>query len=403
MGWFPEGGEAVLREAAGALVHEFRQSAPSEAPGIPKTVGELLDRYIDQRRQDIWEGDPRERPNAEGLISPSSFEKYEYAVGHLKAWLTEVLLSQVDEAVVRQYAVNRRHKDKTPSKSDRTVHFEVNVLVFAGAWGKRFGWVAWQWHNPVHVDHDRWVNNHYTPLPHEARAVLERLPAEIGLAAELIAWTGARRGEVLRQLLVRDADPQAGFYHLFGKGRKWRDMPIHPRHMPWVVERKKAENQDEPLILAPPEHLRMRRGAYKGLHESTVQRHLDLACKAAGTPLFTPHALRRMAEDLLHDARVDPGTAGKILGHSPEVALKSYRTVRASAKRAAMFNAGLAAALPGVGGNVLQFAGPGAAPQVDLTGASMEELLAEVDRRGRMGHDRSGEVRGAAAARDAAK
>ena len=56
-------------------------------------------------------------------------------------------------------------------------------------------------------------------------------------------------------------------------------------------------------------------------------------------PVFTPHALRRLAVDRMARAGVEPSVAASITGHDPIVMLKHYRVVseddlRAAAKRA---------------------------------------------------------------------
>jgi hypothetical protein len=153
-------------------------------------------------------------------------------------------------------------------------------------------------------------------------------------------------------------------------------MPVHARHLAFIAERVRTGAPDEPLILARPEDLAKRTSRRRGLSPTTLQARLDRACREAGVRRFTPHGVRRSVDDLLYDGKADPSTSAKLLGHTPELAMKKYRTVRIGQKRSAMVAAGL--------GEVIEPASPVAvAPvtAVDLSSIPSEILFAEVSRR----------------------
>ena len=342
-------GWATRDEAMAAVAKIVARGLPGPAHHenriAPRTVGDLVNRYLDYRKGHVWHGDPRKKPKARHCIQPSSYYKYEIHVRHIIAWLDDVPLGAVSSDVLSMYITNRRQADSRPSKSDRTVERELAFLGYAWIWARTRGWTTGELPRVMPATIEGYVNNHRTPTIDEVRAVLGHLDGDYRLAVELMAYCGARSREITEKLLIGDVDLDASLLHIHGKGGAVREVPISPWHRAELT-RRKAEGQPEDLLVrAPPRELALRRGEWCGLYAPTLKQKLARACLAAKVPVFTPHGLRRMVDDALYDSNIDPGTSSKILGHSPEVALRSYRQVRQGRMREALRGAGLDAML----------------------------------------------------------
>jgi len=375
--------DEAMAAVAKLVARGLPSSAPSEGRVAPRTVGELASRYLAYRKGHVWHGDSRKKPKAKRCILPNSFYKYELHVRHLIAWLDDVPLGQLTADLMSTYVTNRRQADSRPAKSDRNVERELAFLGYAWIWARTRGWVTGELPRVLPASTDGYVNNHHTPRTEEVKAVLPRLQGDYRLAAELMTYCGARIREITEKLFIGDVDLDADALHLQGKRGKVRTVPINPWHRAELA-RRKAEGQPGDLVIqAPPEELALRRGSFRGLYASTFTHKLARACQAVGVPVFTAHGLRRMVDDALYDSNIDPGTSSKILGHSPEVALRAYRTVRQAKMREAMRGAGLDALLrPETEDNVIPL--PGAAqvqPAPDLSDLPTDQLLAELLRR----------------------
>ncbi|MFH1468530.1 MAG: tyrosine-type recombinase/integrase [Pseudomonadota bacterium] len=370
---------AAVARLVAAGAHQRSAASADQAP--PKTVDDLLARYLAHRKSQVWEGDQRARPKTQrGLIHPQSYHKYELHAGHLSAWIGDLLLNRLDENILTTYAVNRRYHDTRPSRSDRSVERELAFLGFAWNWGRDKGWVSGTLPPVLQPDPEVYVNNHYNPTQAEVRAVLAHLDGDYRLAVEQYAWNGARLREISEKLTLADVDLDAQTLTLHGKRGKVRTVPIHPQHLAWMTERKRAGAPGDLLLEAPPEEIALRVTGRRHIYASTMRLKLAAACDAAGVPHFTAQGVRRYVDDLLYGGHNDPSTSGDLLGHSPEVSLRAYRKVRASEKRSAMRRAGLGAALLPEGDNVIALCPPDEACS-GLEAFTIEDLIAELARR----------------------
>lgn len=159
-------------------------------------------------------------------------------------------------------------------------------------------------------------------------------------------------------------------------------MPVPETLRAVLAERVAAGEPDDPLLVEEPAWVKNRRRTSVRIQVTTLRDRIARACERAGVPVFTPHGLRRLADDMLYEAGVDPGITSKTLGQSPEVALRSYRQVRPTTQHRAMLRAGRDTVLREPGVKVIYLPGATAAPEIDLSPVPTDLLLAELHSRG---------------------
>lgn len=167
----------------------------------------------------------------------------------------------------------------------------------------------------VQVKEDDRVYNDHTPTRAEVEAVLKHCKDGTYRALLLMYCTGGRHAEITGLTWDR-VNLQARTATLKGKTGK-RTVPLPTQAL-------------EELLTTPEEQ---RVGRVMG--PRPVGEQIKSACARAGVPEFTPHGVRRLVVDLLYGS-TDPGTASKLLGHSPLVAMKHYRRAKASDLRGAV-------------------------------------------------------------------
>jgi len=161
-----------------------------------------------------------------------------------------------------------------------------------------------------------------------------------------LAWTGCRQGEV-RALMWSDQDgDQLTIQRSVWRGRvkttksgEPRVVAIpHPLGEVLDTQRQWLLNQQHPglasgLVFPSPWRHKGREGWYRGagvLGEPIVK-----ACKKAGLPEISPHALRRTYEDLLRRAGVDQMVRRTMAGWQDDKVQAMYASVNPDEMRAA--------------------------------------------------------------------
>ena len=162
------------------------------------------------------------------------------------------------------------------------------------------------------------------------------------LAALLLARTGARVGEVvnLRSCDVDTHDRLLVFGSIPGSSKTGiRRFPLDDDSFDCLAPR--AGRGEAPLL---PLEGRGHRGAGRIVvgKIQTLTRRMREACEEADVPLFSPHGLRRMVVARLMRARVNPGVAATLTGHSVETMLVHYAAVTDDDRREAVELADLA-------------------------------------------------------------
>ena len=262
-------------------------------------------------------------------MSSATVITYRRVAAHVIPWGEGKNVSTLD---LSDYVLSR----KDAGLSARTIALELRIIG-----------VAFRWAQAAHIipstvsllvprlkiDPKRFILNHRTPTPSEASKAIETMPRDdFRLAALLIARTGARVGEVVR-LRHCDLDLHTGQI-AFGasdgaskSGIRW--FPLDAASIADLTPRWRRGRSplfDFQEVSAPIQAL---------------ERRLNKACDDAGIPRFTPHGLRRMVIGRLMRARVDPGTAATLTGHSVQVMLRHYQVVSDDDRKAAVVVANL--------------------------------------------------------------
>lgn len=384
--------EAVVHRMAAALLqHGAFTNRATTAAGDPRTVSDLLERYLADRKAHVYHGDVRHRPRVKGQITPDTYRKYQVSAGHLIAWLGDLLLTALQVDDLKRYATNRRNNDTMPARSDKTVDNELRLLRFALLFGDARGWNRKIDTNVVDPDPKAHVFNHRTPSGADVRAVLRHLADPFRLAVQIIASCGARSSEITGDpnrpgsgLHVGDVDLRAGVMVLVGKGNRRRDVPVMPELVDRLAQVIEGRDAGELVVQSPADHQARRSRKWPGVYTQELRNAVGDACRAAGVEVFTPQGLRRLVDDRLYDANSDPGTSGEIVGHSPEVALRNYRRAGLTRRRTVMQRAGLGALIAEERtDNVIELrrVASDQRPPPDLSRATVEDLLEELRRR----------------------
>ncbi|MBK9369872.1 MAG: tyrosine-type recombinase/integrase, partial [Deltaproteobacteria bacterium] len=181
------------------------------------------------------------------------------------------------------------------------------------------------------------VNSRLHPTEAEALAALREMSGETGLAATVLAITGARVSEVV-DLKRGDLDLSSGWLRLSGK--------TGPRRFPLIAELRallgdRASSTNGSLVATNPDAPLFR--WLMRAPEGAVRDQLAHACRRARVPRFTPHGLRRMVVNRILRAGADITAAAELMGHSPSVMLSYYRRVSSEDRAAGSPRRGWAA------------------------------------------------------------
>ncbi len=262
-------------------------------------------------------------------LAPSTIQTYGRVSDHLVCWGKGRPLGTVD---LSEYVLWRRRAEMAP----RTIALELRIASAMFSWATKervVGSDADLRIPRLKIDRRRFVLNHRTPTPSEAAKAIRAMPKDDWrLAVLLLGRTGARVGEVVA-LRGRDLD-EAGGRIAFGAsdascktGLRW--FPLDSQSLTALTGR--SDLGTDPLF------------DFEGVTApiQALERRLFHACKAGNVSRFSPQGLRRMVVNRLMRAKVDPGTAAALTGHSVQVMLRFYQTVTEEDRRAAVEEANL--------------------------------------------------------------
>ena len=300
------------RKEATQIVAEIVAAGGVDVDVTPSSVDTVFDLL------DVWIGSVDARAD----LAPATVGNYRNSAARLAQVMSQTLIERVGAGDLEDYRDRRLREGAAPS----SVALDLRVFLVAWHWGERVGVCP-----PRHLRAPRMsitrVMNDYTPTPSEAARVLEHLSGWTSLVVLMLATTGCRVGE-LAGLRWEQLNLQRGEVTVTGKG-KTRTIPLRPEVVQALQERPGPQmGRVFPVVPSTV--------------ANATRKRLVIACAAAGVPHFTPHGLRRMVENTLAEAGIDPATYAALLGHSPLVALKHYRRVRPQHLRAAIAVQGLA-------------------------------------------------------------
>jgi integrase len=152
------------------------------------------------------------------------------------------------------------------------------------------------------------------PTAAHVHAILGALPRIYRLAAIVLEATGMRVGE-LEALTWGDVDEPAGRWRVSAAASKTRQ----PRWVPVP-----ADVFDAVVELVPREDRDLDSQVFDGFGADRFRTALTRACKATGTPAFSPHDLRHRRATLWHLQGIPVAEAAAWLGHSPTEHLRTY-------------------------------------------------------------------------------
>jgi integrase len=155
------------------------------------------------------------------------------------------------------------------------------------------------------------------PSADHIETVLGAVPARHRLALLTLEASGMRVGE-LERLTWGDVDEDAQRWRVSAARTKtrrsrWVDVP--------------APIFEAVLELLPREDRDLEARVFTESTADRLRTALARACRATGTPLFSPHDLRHRRASLWHLAGVSAAEASSRLGHSPTEHLRTYAHV----------------------------------------------------------------------------
>lgn len=301
--WTGRGSSAEVAVVLAGLVAEGRLTRRARDGVRLQTVSDLLRAWLhaQEGRADLAE---------------STVRAYRVAVRRLAPWAEGVRLVSGPDEIPGSYLRDAQRA----GRSTGTQRMDLMVLRASWAWAGRLGVVRGEIRPPVlrHVP----ARSTYTPSDAEIRRVIDWLrdnkpPVWAGIA--WLTWmTGARLGEVAR-VRVDDVDAVRGVVRIGrgGKGARGRDVPVPE----WAIP-ELARLVD---VYGGAAGARLFRCRTVGTIGHELGPYVREACAALELPAWTPHALRRAADDRLFDAGVDVGTVAQLQGHSAVTALRHYR------------------------------------------------------------------------------
>ena len=265
-----------------------------------------------------------------GDLAEASKANYHAHARRLAASVGATLLSRATCYLSLQHATDVRRK----GASDHTVAQDLQVLRLAWKWGRHRGLVPDQ--DLVAVPNRRRpVRVKSVPTLEEAYQIVDMAEAVYpgryhAPVLEVMVGTGCRVSEAAR-LRVGDIQHRRGVVRVTGKTGT-REVPVDGDLLdvlkPWTTGRAAEE--------------RLWRRSPATVRDRIIQALPDL-CDRCELPRVRSHMFRHLAVDRLARAGVDPSTAAELLGHSPAVMVRVYRTVTHDDKRTGAKLAGLGA------------------------------------------------------------
>jgi integrase len=262
-------------------------------PGQARTVRDLLS---------LWHGAIESRSD----LAPATVRGYGDAAIRLRDVIGATLVGALDRLTIERYRDARLRAGSTP----RTVKKDLTILGLAWRWAREVGHVEVGRELPrVAVLLDELT--HPRVRAPDLQAALDALEAAGRHASRLhLLLVGASGCRVSEIGALRRRDVDGRWITVTGK-RRTRRIPLP------------VEVADE-LAAWIEAHPGSPDGTVLGYHGASARELLFRYLREAGIP-WRPKDARRARVNAVYASGVDPGVAAKLLGHSPEVALRYYR------------------------------------------------------------------------------
>jgi integrase len=288
---------------------------------------------------ELYLGAVAERPNGASstLVTYTNFAK------HINRLMGQFLAQQLSRRDLEEYVRTRLGEHAGSPQGRRLPRFvspqsvEAEIAFLRGA-------VRWAGENGVLEDGTRLpyvrvrptkepvpARNMHTPSIQDVTMIINYLAVTRGwlcwtvVALTVLRETGLRVGEA-KSLRWSSLDMAARKLSVFGKVGH-RLLPMSDGLHQFFSKLREARPAE------PPEQHIVREGV---LGRSDLGTRIIHAAGVVGVRAFSPQGIRRAVVQALYRTGADPGIAGAILGHSPEVALRHYRQATFDEQAAAL-------------------------------------------------------------------
>lgn len=262
--------------------------------------------------------------------SPSGLRSVENSLRHLQEFFGGYKMHQIAPMLIEQYKAKRLATvlvSKTGIRrriSKRTVNIELSALSAYITWlNERWGFT---FARPKRFG----KRDTKPPMMHvlalsEVAAILANLDGDLRAMVALMAMCGLRKNEAF-SLTAADVDLVSRSMRVFGKGSKWRMVPVSSPALIARLEELVQLHPTGPLFVSP------RSG--KGWVD--IRKPIRAAAKKAGiTKHITPHLFRHSFATALLNGGADIRIIQQLLGHSELATTQIYTQVADSSMRKA--------------------------------------------------------------------
>lgn len=307
--WTGRATRAEAQRAVATLVADGGAQAPAAAQGDEVEIVSVENLLA------YWVGAMQERLDA-GDLKPRSFSAYQNAARQLVKVIGHVHLDRLDTSHLAQY----RDRQMAAGRAPQTLRNDLSVMHGAWRWGQDRGLCDLRSLGRVRITSRARVYCHHTPTRREFWSALDEFERQyearrldLCQILRLLAATGMRVGEACG-LAVEDVDFERKQLRIKA-GKTPRTVPLVEPALQ-VLRVAVSDREEGPVWLK------------RSLRTDLTKRLQGLDWDALEQPRFSCHGIRRMVVVELLSAGCDPAVEARIIGHSPEVAMRHYREVR---------------------------------------------------------------------------
>lgn len=251
---------------------------------------------------------------------PRTFASLESSLKHLCPFFERYKLRHITPLLIEQYKAKRLEDGVTK----RTINIELSALSAYITWVNETLGTSFPRPKLFTAKETR------APLPKvltiaEVAAILKHLDGDPQVMVALMGLCGLRRQEVFN-LKVEDIDIPSKRLRIYGKGGKWRSVPIPPSLVGKLAER--CDKYQTGLVFRSPR---------TGKRWVDIRKPLRRAAAAAGIAKHvSPHLLRHSFATALVNGGEDIRVIQELLGHAEVTTTQIYTHIAETSKEAAI-------------------------------------------------------------------